>query len=51
MRQLFYEISDLVGLPAALDRVLAASKSVRVKKEIEDFQDTKDDWQDHVRGN
>ncbi|EOA92168.1 hypothetical protein ACJQWK_03452 [Exserohilum turcicum] len=51
VRQLFYEISDLVGLPAALDRVLAASKSVRVKKEIEDFQDTKDDWQDHVRGN
>lgn len=51
VRQLFYEVSDSVGLPAALDQVLTASKSVRVMKEIEDFQDTKEEWQDHTTGN
>ncbi|KAH7558423.1 hypothetical protein J3E72DRAFT_24370 [Bipolaris maydis] len=51
VRQLFYEVSDPAGLLSALDQVSATSKSVRVMKEIEDFQDAKEEWEDDNGGN
>lgn len=50
VRRLFYEVSDLVGLLETLDHVMTASKSVRVMKEIEEFQDAKEDWEDDRSG-
>ena len=46
LRNLFYERSDDAGLMGALDAVEQCSKSVRVVKEIEDFQDARDDWEE-----
>ncbi|XP_014558716.1 hypothetical protein COCVIDRAFT_93769 [Bipolaris victoriae FI3] len=51
VRKLFYEVSGSAGLLGALDQILATSKSVRVMKEIEDFQDAKEEWEDDNGGN
>ncbi|EUC44955.1 hypothetical protein COCMIDRAFT_37284 [Bipolaris oryzae ATCC 44560] len=51
VRGLFYEVSGSAGLLDALDQVSATSKSVRVMKEIEDFQDAKEEWEDDHGGN
>ena len=47
-RQLFYETSDSAGFTAVLDRMATVSKSVRVMKEIEEFQDVKDEWSEQT---
>ncbi|CAN9310368.1 unnamed protein product [Alternaria alternata] len=49
MRQLFYETSDSSGFATALDQVQTISKSVRVMKEIEEFEDAKEEWEEHER--
>jgi len=41
MRKLFYETSDSAGFTSVLSQIETMSKSVRVMKEIEEFQDTK----------
>jgi hypothetical protein len=48
MRQLFYEASDSAGFAAALNQVESSSKSVRVMKEIEEFQDAKEEWEERT---
>jgi len=47
-RQLFYDTSDSAGFAAVLDRIATVSKSVRVMKEIEEFQDVKDEWSEQT---
>jgi hypothetical protein len=49
MRQLFYETSDSSGFKTALDQVQTTSKSVRVMKEIEEFEDAKEEWEKQER--
>jgi hypothetical protein len=49
MRQLFYETSDSSGFATALDQVQTISKSVRVMKEIEEFEDAKEEWEKQER--
>jgi hypothetical protein len=49
-QQLFYEASSSAGFEKAVDQVLAMSKSVRVTKEIEEFQDVKEEWEDSNHG-
>jgi hypothetical protein len=49
MRQLFYETSGSAGFAAVLQRVETISKSVRVMKEIEEFEDTKEEWEQSGR--
>lgn len=51
VRELFYEVLGPAGLLDALDQVSATSKCVRVMKEIEDFQDAKEVWEDDHGGN
>ncbi|USP76631.1 hypothetical protein yc1106_03905 [Curvularia clavata] len=51
VRRLFYEVSDSIGLLETLDKVMMVSKSVRVMKEIEEFQDAKEEWEDDRSGN
>lgn len=51
VRRLFYDMSDSAGLFTTLDQILAVSKSVRVMKEIEEFQDARQEWEDDRRGN
>ena len=46
MRQLFYETSGSAGFADALNQVKTVSKAVRVKKEIEEFEDTKEEWEE-----
>lgn len=46
VRRLFYDVSESVGLSTILDQILIKSKSVRVMKEIEEFQDAKEEWED-----
>lgn len=48
-RQLFYETSDSSGFATALDQVQTISKSVRVMKEIEEFEDAKEEWEKQER--
>ncbi|CAN9271246.1 unnamed protein product [Alternaria alternata] len=48
-RQLFYETSDSSGFATALDQVQNISKSVRVMKEIEEFEDAKEEWEKQER--
>ena len=43
-RTLFYETSDSAGFISVLNQMETISSSVRVKKEIEEFQDTKKEW-------
>jgi len=50
VQQLFYEASSSAGFEKAVDQVLAMSKSVRVTKEIEEFQDVKEEWEDSNHG-
>lgn len=45
-RQLFYQTSDLAGLIGSLDQLQSVSKSVRVMKEIEEFQDAREEWEE-----
>jgi len=47
-RQLFYETSDSAGFTSALNQVETMSKSVRVMKEIEEFQDAKEEWSERT---
>lgn len=47
-RQLFYDSSDSAGFTAVLDRIATVSKSVRVMKEIEEFQDAKEEWSEQI---
>jgi len=49
MRQLFYETSGSMGFADALDHVKTVSKAVRVQKEIEEFEDVKDEWEERRR--
>ncbi|KAF2690880.1 hypothetical protein K458DRAFT_438643 [Lentithecium fluviatile CBS 122367] len=44
LRAMFYQASDLVHLPEALERLQSNSKSVRVMKEVEEFQDAREEW-------
>lgn len=44
MRGLFYRASDRLGLLDALERLSNDSKSVRVVKEVEEFQDAREEW-------
>ncbi|KAI4658882.1 uncharacterized protein J4E79_006642 [Alternaria viburni] len=48
MRQLFYETSDSAGFTSVLNQVETMSKSVRVMKEIEEFQDAKEEWSEQT---
>lgn len=48
-RQLFYETSDSSGFATALDQVQTISKSVRVMKEIEEFEDAKEECEKQER--
>ncbi|KAI4652459.1 hypothetical protein J4E93_002661 [Alternaria ventricosa] len=48
MRKLFYETSDSAGFTSVLNQVETMSKSVRVMKEIEDFQDAKEEWSEQT---
>ncbi|KAI4679844.1 hypothetical protein J4E81_010249 [Alternaria sp. BMP 2799] len=43
IRKLFYETSDSAGFTSVLNQVERTSKSVRVMKEIEEFQDAKEE--------
>jgi len=47
-RKLFYKTSNSAGFTAALDRIGTVSKSVRVMKEIEEFQDAKEEWSEQT---
>ncbi|KAI4696650.1 uncharacterized protein J4E88_000827 [Alternaria novae-zelandiae] len=49
MRQLFYETSDSAGFTAVLGRIETVSKSVRVMKEAEEFQDVKEEREERRR--
>jgi len=48
MRKLFYETSDSAGFTSVLNQVETTSKSVRVMKEIEEFQDAKEEWSERT---
>ncbi|KAF2178127.1 hypothetical protein K469DRAFT_695763 [Zopfia rhizophila CBS 207.26] len=50
MRGLFYQASEQARLEEMLDRLQASLKSVRVMKEIEEFQDAKEEWVDSYEG-
>lgn len=43
-RALFYEAADHMELPNVLDQLHNKSKSVRILKELEEFEDARDDW-------
>jgi hypothetical protein len=43
--KLFYSSTDSMGFAEALDRLQSVSKSVRVMKEIEEFQDARKEWE------
>ncbi|KAF7511671.1 hypothetical protein GJ744_003834 [Endocarpon pusillum] len=50
VRRLFYQVTE----PAEIDRVLrelqTVAKSVRVMKEVEEFEDARDEWKDSQNG-
>ncbi|KAI4610815.1 hypothetical protein J4E80_007843 [Alternaria sp. BMP 0032] len=48
-RQLFYETSDSAGFTTMLGQIETVSKSVRVMKEIEEFQDVREEWEERSR--
>lgn len=50
MRQMFYEASDKAGFIDAIEQLQESSKSVRIMKEIEEFQDAREDWDDEKLG-
>ena len=46
MKRLFYQSAEHAGIHGVLDKLQAVSKSVRVMKEIEEFEDVKEEWKD-----
>jgi hypothetical protein len=48
MRRLFYQASAQANLMELLEELQESSKSVRVMKEVEEFQDAKEDWEEDM---
>lgn len=48
MKQLFFDISNKVGLQSALDELLKTTKSVRLMKEVEEFEDMREDLEESI---
>ena len=46
MKRLFYQSVEYAGIHGVLDKLQTVSKSVRVMKEIEEFEDVKEEWKD-----
>ena len=46
MKRLFYQSAEYAGIHGVLDKLQTVSKSVRVMKEIEEFEDVKEEWKD-----
>ncbi len=46
MKRLFYQATDRTGFDAVLEKLQMVSRSVRAMKEIEEFQDARDEWKD-----
>jgi hypothetical protein len=44
MKMLFYQSTEYAGIHGVLDKLQTVSKSVRVMKEIEEFEDVKEEW-------
>jgi hypothetical protein len=44
MKILFYQSAEYAGIHGVLDKLQTVSKSVRVMKEIEEFEDVKEEW-------
>jgi AMMECR1 domain-containing protein len=44
-RQMFYQAVEETRFTEVLDELQQKSKSIRVVKEVEEFEDTKDDWE------
>lgn len=51
VRRLFYEASNSAELLQTLNQVMTVSKSVRIMREIEEFKDAKEEWEDDRMGN
>lgn len=49
MRRLFYQASDQAKFMELLEGLQETSKSVRIMKEIEEFQDAREDWDEDMR--
>ena len=43
-RRTFYNTSSAAGIDASLMKLVERTRSVRVEKEVEDFEDTREDW-------
>ena len=48
-RTVFYKASSAANIDQAWQKLERLSKSVRVTKEIEEFEDERDEWQDALR--
>jgi hypothetical protein len=46
IKRLFYQSAEHAGIHGVLDKLQTVSKSVRVMKEIEEFEDAKEEWKD-----
>jgi hypothetical protein len=50
MRKLFYDASTQARIDSVLDKLQTVSKSVRVQKEVEEFEDEKAEWAGEYEG-
>lgn len=49
IKRVFYAASDGVGFIGILESLQKETKSARVRKEIEEFGDSREDWEDEMR--
>ncbi len=50
MKRLFYQGTEQAGIDGVLQKLQTVSKSVRAMKEVEEFEDARDDWKDSQNG-
>jgi hypothetical protein len=50
MRRLFYQATSETGIDRVLEKLQTVSRSVRAMKEIEEFEDARDEWKDSQNG-
>lgn len=43
-RRIFYDTTSKAGIDGTLQRLFKASRSVRLEKEVEDFEDAREEW-------
>lgn len=46
MKRHFYQATERAGFDGVLGKLQTVSRSVRAMKEIEEFQDARDEWKD-----